>query len=186
MVGPQLHHREALLLQTTEGEGQADVVVEVAAGGQSVAYPRQDGGQHLLHRGLAVAAGDRHHPGTGGLAPERTEPPQPRSGVLHPQAGQGPAGAAVHQGAGGAGFGRLFQEVVAVETGTVQRHEEVAGPEAAAVAAHPAHLGVGAVQYRRQLPGQLAESEADHASSSSQRRTCSRSLNGCFRSPTCW
>ena len=58
MVGAHLDHRVAVFrVQAQQGQRHADIVVEVALGGQGRSTPSQDGGQHFLERGLAVATG---------------------------------------------------------------------------------------------------------------------------------
>ena len=52
--------------QAQQGERHADVVVEVAVGGQGALA--QQHGDHLFHGGLAGVAGDRHTRSTGNWA----------------------------------------------------------------------------------------------------------------------
>ena len=64
MVHAHLDHREAVrLAQPEQRERHADVVVEVSRRGEDrgarAAMRGEDRGEHFLHRGLAVAAGER-------------------------------------------------------------------------------------------------------------------------------
>ena len=89
MVHAELDHRGPVLApQAQQRERQADRVVEVAFGGEHVVGTEglaQDRREHLLHRGLAVAAhhhGERHlelRPPVGGEPPQRRQAdPPPR------------------------------------------------------------------------------------------------------------
>jgi hypothetical protein len=61
-VGAHLDHRAAVaVVQAQQRHGHTEVIVEIAARGQTRPALRQDGGQHLLDRGLAVAAGHADH-----------------------------------------------------------------------------------------------------------------------------
>ena len=75
--------------QLEQGERQADIVVEIANRGQhcvgAARCRAQDAGQHLLHRGLAVAAGYRHYWNSELGAPMRRQPPQREAGVFYNQ-----------------------------------------------------------------------------------------------------
>ena len=145
VVHAQLQHRHAVmhfgvLAQPQHLQGQADVVVEVAGGGERrVALPGlQDGPQHLGDGGLAIAARDRDHgqPQAGAPAPRQLLQGQP--GIGHLQARQATVGqATLGQRRRSAGGARLGQKVMRVEALAAQGHEQVARLQAAAVAVHP-------------------------------------------------
>lgn len=62
MVGSHLDDRMALVLfESQQRQRQADVVIEVAAGGERGSALAEDRGDHLLAGGLAVAACDADH-----------------------------------------------------------------------------------------------------------------------------
>ena len=90
MVGTQLHHRKLVLrLEAQQGERHAHLVVEVASGGQHFPFVAQDGGCHLLHRGLAAAAGNGQHFRVDALAHQLANTAQPLEAVGHHQLGDG-------------------------------------------------------------------------------------------------
>ena len=137
-------HRRAVpgvvvLAQPQQRQRHADVVVEVAGGGQhALAVPRsQDGGDHLRHRRLAVAAGDGDQRQVQARAPGRRQLLQGRQRVADAQTGQRRrAQPRLRQRGHGAGGLRLGEKGVAVETLATQRHEQVAGAQRAGVAVH--------------------------------------------------
>ena len=60
-VHAHLQHAHGVLIgQTQDGQGHAQIVVEVALGFQDVILLSQHAGDHVLGSGLAHAAGDRH------------------------------------------------------------------------------------------------------------------------------
>jgi len=60
-VGAHFHHGKAMRRrQPQQRQRHADVVVEIAAGGQTVTGLPEDRGRHLLGGGLAVAARHAH------------------------------------------------------------------------------------------------------------------------------
>ena len=62
VVHPHLQHADLVLaVQAEEGEGKAQLVVEVPLGFQHLVLLAQDGGHHVLGGGLAHAAGDADH-----------------------------------------------------------------------------------------------------------------------------
>ena len=134
--------------QAQQHQRQSDVVVEVAFGLQhgrvGAGFHPQDGRQHFLHRGLAVAAGDgddrnRETLAPGGGQPAKREPrvvdADGRVEFWRLRGVQHHAGCALLQGLGG--------ESAAVELFAAQRDEEIARLDAAAVGADTQHLGIG-------------------------------------------
>ncbi len=133
-----------VLAQAQQGQRHADVVVEVARGGEAaLAVPgAQDRADHLRDRGLAIAAGDGQQrqvqvapPGRGELLQrgQRVDDLQARQ----PGLGQ-PARGQRGDRAGGARGG---QEVVTVVALAGQRDEQVARAQRAAVAVHAVERG---------------------------------------------
>ena len=62
VVHPHLQHTDLVLAaQAEEGEGKAQLVVEVPLGFQHLVLLAQDGGHHVFGGGLAHTAGDAHH-----------------------------------------------------------------------------------------------------------------------------
>ena len=75
--------------QGKQGERQADMVVEIAGGGQHSRFAElaaQDGGQHFLHRGFAGRTGDAEHQRVHRFAPSGSQGLQRRQRVGHRQA----------------------------------------------------------------------------------------------------
>ena len=75
--------------QSKQGERQADVVVEIAGGGQHGRFAElvaQNGGQHLLHRGFAGRTGDAEHQRVYRFAPSGSQGLQRHQRVGHRQA----------------------------------------------------------------------------------------------------
>jgi len=140
-----------VLPQAQQRQRHADLVVEVALGGQHrrVAQPgAQDRRDHLRHRGLAVAAGDGNDGQVLLLAPGLRQQPQRRLRVGHQQPVQARLGqSALGQGRGGAAGLGLGQEVVGIEALAAQRDEQVARAQRAGV-------GVHAQQRRRRVADQ--------------------------------
>jgi hypothetical protein len=150
VVHAHLEHGEAVRrAQAQQHQRQADVVVEVAFGGEhrviTAGLDAQDRRQHFLDRGLAVAAGHRDQRNREVRAPGGGEPAEREAGVVDPKrvADFGRLRAIEHD-AGGALLQRLRAEGAAVEFFAAQRNEQVARADRAAVGRHPQHLCIGA------------------------------------------
>ena len=163
MVHAHLDHgRLVLLAQAEQGQWHADFIIQVAARGQARFFAkgrRQDGRNHLLDGGLAIAAGDANDGQVEAAAPEIGDAAQRDQGIGHhdgrylatvPACGQ----ALDHHG-GDATGGHLLKEVMGVETLAAQGDEQRAGLGAAAVGGNAVKNGVAhqlrAVQRRHQF-----------------------------------
>lgn len=121
--------------------------VERARAGVDPMLPAQDGGQHVLHGGLAVAAGDREEPAAEAPACLRGEAVERGERILDQD--QGLAGAerslAVnlrHQRRSSPLGQGLGGEAAAVEVRAHQAHEEIPGADAGAgIRGHPLTAG---------------------------------------------
>ena len=179
VTGAHLDHGEALVAQAAQGQGDADIVVQVAARRQHRPAAHQDRRDHLLERGLAVAAGNRDHPRSTAQTPLPSQVSQSTQRVVDLDRGQPGGGRARDQGSGGAAFLRDVQIVVAVKVGAAQRHEQLVALQGAGVSTHTVESAVVAAQlavdHLRQL-GQVQHAHADPSRSAI--RTWSISLNG--------
>ncbi len=168
---------------------QADLVVAVARVGVGLAGARQDAEQQGFHRGLAVAAGQRHHHGRPALLHAGGEFAQRFFGVGAQHLRQRAVHFALHEQGHGAAFERLGGVVVAVVALAAQRDEEAAGHHAAAVDAHGRELDVGAEVAAFDPAGGLGKRDRPHRPASracSRPRATCRSSNGCFTPATSW
>jgi hypothetical protein len=154
----------------------------------------QDGGDHLRHRGLAVAAGDRDQRQALPGAPGARQLHQCLAGVGHLQAGQGKRRERLlrhhRHRTGGQG---LRQKVVGVEALSLQRHEQVAALQGAGVGVHTAEAQLrvadqGAAQAPRaqRLKGLAKGPVHKPARSISAARACTRSSKGWRTPATSW
>src|SRR5690606_24586632 len=132
--------RAVLLAQAEDGQRHADFIVEVARSRQALLAAdrlREDGREHLLHRGLAVAAGDRDH--------QRVEPAPPATGKLaeraagighaqgrHPKSGDG----ALDHDRRGATLAGLGREIMRIEALAAQCDEQLAGAKRPRIGTH--------------------------------------------------
>ena len=184
VVGAHLHDRVAVrVVEGEEAEGHTDLVVQIAAGRGRGAGPGQDRQEHLLDRGLAVAARDRDQGDRKARPPQRRERTQRRQGVGHHEEREGGRDRPLHDGRGRAAFLGLGHELVAVVMRPAQGHEQLAGAEGAAVRATAREGHIGARYAPRQQAGEVRQTPADHdvpppAIAATMRRTTSRSLNG--------
>ena len=145
VVHAQLDHGHAVVgAQIEQGQGHANVVVQVALGGQGV-VPRmgtQDGRDHLGHGGLAVAAGHCDQRQTELRTPTRRQLAQSDACIGHHQRGQAVrcclcfARTLANHGHSALRLG-LGDELVAIKTLTTQSHKQVTCLQAAAVGVHP-------------------------------------------------
>jgi hypothetical protein len=145
VVHAQLDHGDAVrervvMPQAQERQRHADLVVEVALGGQrSITRPThvgaQDAGDHLRDRGLAVGAGDGDQRDAVLAAPAGGELAQGYSRIGHQQAGHG-AQATFGDGGHRAGRLRLGQKVRRVKALAAQGDKQVTGLQAAGVGVH--------------------------------------------------
>ena len=145
VVHAQLDHGHAVVgTQIEQGQGHANVVVQVALGGQGV-VPRmgtQDGRDHLGHGGLAVAAGHGDQRQTELHAPTRCQLAQGDACIGHHQRGQAVrrslcfARSLAHHRHRALRLG-LGDELVAIKALTTQSHKQVTCLQTAAVGVHP-------------------------------------------------
>ena len=91
MVHAHFDHAHAVrIAQAQQRERDTDVVVEVATRGKGSLCPQvrhQNGGDHFLGRGLAVAAGDGNQRALEATAPTARQHTQRPTGIGHPQRG---------------------------------------------------------------------------------------------------
>ena len=145
VVHAQFHHAHAVpdlvvLAHPQQGQRQADVVVQIALGGErsGAVASAQDGRDHLRHRGLAVAAGHRDQRQVETVPPCRGQRLQGRQRIGHLQATQARLGqTTLGQGRHRARLARCSQEVMGIKALAAQGHEQVAGLQAAGVGMHP-------------------------------------------------
>ena len=107
----------------SDGEGQADEVVEVSGRRVDAVAPRQQGGKHVLGGRLADGSGDAHHARAEAVAPPGGEVEHERGGVVGPHDRRAPllrgganplGGVNGHYDAAGAGLEGRRHERVAV------------------------------------------------------------------------
>ncbi|MDT4829024.1 hypothetical protein FQZ97_624320 [compost metagenome] len=145
MVHAQFEHGGPVLrTQAQQRQRHADIVVEVAGGGQAarLATPiGQHGRNHFLGRGFAVAAGHRDD-GQGKLrAPGRADTHQRHARVAQHQLRQAGAGYGMrHHGRARAARLGLVQIVVRVEVLAHQRHEQLSRADAPRIRGHALNL----------------------------------------------
>ena len=150
VVHAQLHDRNPMVsAQAQQGEGHPDVVVQVALGrqvGVARCIDLQDGGNHLRHRGLAIAACDCNQWQLKLRAPGTCQLAQRGLGVMHFNAGQTGGQPMRLQTAAADDRNRAFalrlmQERIGVKGVALQGHKQVAAGNAAGVGVHPCDGG---------------------------------------------
>ena len=139
MVHAHLDHAHAVgITQPQQRERNTDVVVEVAARGKGrlcAQVRHQNGGDHFLGRGLAVAAGDGNQRALEATAPAARQRTQRTAGIGHPQRGHTNAlGKHFGQHGGCTGVDGGVNESMAIEAVAAQRDVQVTG-------AHGARIG---------------------------------------------
>ena len=142
VVGAHLQHQEVLLPRLQQGQGQTDIIVEVAPGRPHSGRLGEDGGDHLFGSRLAIAPGEGHHPASKAIPVGGRQPPQGQAAILHLPLGQVDGqGALDHQGhgAGRPGGGGI---IVAIVTLAVQGDEQTTTQRLPAVDADPAKANV--------------------------------------------
>ncbi len=190
VVHAHLDHGGAMTgAQPQQHQRQADVVVEVADGGQhrfhrlqivATLMLAQDGGAHLLDRGLAIAAGDADQRQIELAPPVTGQAAQRQAGVGHAQQRQAPpvigGPGVIDHGGGGAMGQHVAHVVVTIEAFSVQRDEQFADGDRARVgrdADERVALRAGGA-----AGGLRGFEEIHHDNISRACRTCSRSENG--------
>jgi hypothetical protein len=153
VVHAHLDHRGAMrVAQPEQGQRHADVVVQVAAGGQyagvgTAEVGAQDGGAHFLDRGLAIAACDTQQGYRKAAAPGRRELPQRQARIVHGEQRQariGPRPARLDQRPGSPGGKHVAHVVVTIETFALERDEQHARSDSPRITPNRAAMGVGA------------------------------------------
>jgi len=126
-----------ILLHGQDGEGNADVIIQIALGGIGDMGGGEDGVYQLLRRGLPIAAGDGYKRDLELTAMVEGQPLQGGEHVFHEDElidGYAVAcGGFVDDGIGGALFQGLAGESVAIEAGAFQGKEKIALPELAGI-----------------------------------------------------
>ena len=142
MVGAELNHcRDMLRRQLQQGQRHAQVVIQVAPGGQhrAVKAGTQDAGEQLLDGGLAAGAGHRCQRRLERIAIERTQSPQRQAGIGHHQLRQIHLGNPPRDQGRHRALGRHIGKIVmAVEARSDQGDEQLAGLDGAAIGRHRA------------------------------------------------
>ena len=147
VVRAHFNHRIAVFVaQTQQGERHADVVVQVADGGQRLPARLQQALQDFFGAGFAVAAGDGEKLRLATGAAVACQRLQGGEGVGDDDLRQVYFGAVVGNDSGNrAAFLRRGQEVFAAEVRAMQGDEEFARAQATAVGADVARLKIGAM-----------------------------------------
>ena len=162
VVHAHLDHGEVMALaQLEQRERHADVVVEIALGREDLlaraGVHRQDRRQHFLDGRLAVAAREADDRQREGRAPAGGEAAECHAGVGDYDLAQRARRRARDQGCGRPKLHRTLDERMAIEALALQRHEEVARRDVAAVGGHARDLHVRATHLARHEPGGLAQ-----------------------------
>ena len=194
-VGTHFDHREAVLRpQPQQRQWDTHRIVQIGAGNQAWPLQGENGAEHLLHRGLALAAGDGEHGGARAPAVGVRDPRQRQPGIGHPQLGQVRIAEAADHGGAGAAAQRLGHERVAVEILPRQGEEQLALAQAAGVGANRAETDVAAAQFaaefrakggQRHLADQVSTPADCRARRESAARATSASLKRRISVPIC-
>ena len=172
-------HGELRVLRRVEhGQRQADLVVAIARVAVGAAGSREHAGDQRLHRGLAIAAGERDHDRGASLLHASGDLAQRFLGVGAEHARQLGLHVAMQQQRGGAVGGGLRGEIVAVEVLAAQRHEQRARRQLAAVGGDGLDRGVGAQVPAFGPGGELRERDRPHARASSSSFATLKSSKG--------
>ena len=146
MVGPHLQNQKILLSRLQQGQGQTDVVVQVTPRRPYPARLAEDGGDHLLGGGLAVAAGQGDDAAGEAVAMGGGQLAEGQAGVRDLPLGQiDGQGSLDHEGSGALVTG-AGGEVMAIVALARQGHEETAAQVLAAVDTHATKACVGTQQ----------------------------------------
>ncbi len=134
-------------LETQQSQRHADVIVQVAPGGQAGTRLREDGRGHLLRGGLAVAAGDADDRDGELIPPRVTECLESQLRVGYDNLRQRNILHGVNDRAGRARGVRRVDEFVRVEAGAPERHEQLTPREGSGVARNAKEGLVGPLQH---------------------------------------
>ena len=153
MVHAHLDHTHAVgITQAQQRERDTDVVVEVAARGKGslcAQVRHQNGGDHFLGRGLAVAAGDGNQRALETTTPAARQRTQRTAGIGHPQRGHANAlGEHFGQHGGRAGIDGGIDEGVAIEAITAQCDVQVPRAHAARIGGNAGETLGAAAEHR--------------------------------------
>ena len=169
-----------LRFQAQQGERYPHLVVEVAGGGQHLPFVAQDGGRHLLHRGLATAAGDGQHFRIDALTHQLAEQPQPLEAVGHHQLGHGQRQFTLHQQGGCPGGNGLLTKIMGIETLATQGDKQGSATQSAGIGTDCGDLTIFTNQTGIERLRQVGKPEGHHVNDSNNvckaAATVSRSL----------
>ena len=188
-----LQHGEfGVLGQGQYGQGQADLVVEIADGHVGTTVALQDRGGQGLDGGLAIGSGDADHAGTALGAHGAGEVAQRQQRVAHQDLRQINLDPSADQSRGGAALARLCHEGMRVVRFAHQGNEELAATQRACIGGHTAHHAVGADQPSVGEGGDVGQTQGGHAWPSAAARAASalrattRSSKGSLRPAISW
>ena len=161
MVHAHLDHTHAVrIAEPQQRERHADVVVEVAPRGKGslcAQVRHQNGGDHFLGRGLAVAAGDGNQRALETTTPAARQRTQRTAGIGHPQRGHANAlGEHFGQHGGRTGVDGSVNESMAIEAVAAQRDVQVTGAYGARIGGD-AGEALGAVAEHRDIGQPLVD-----------------------------
>ena len=177
------HGHTVRIAQAQQRQRHANVVIQIALRGEGgiACCGTQDGRNHLRHGRLAVAAGHGNQRQRELRAPADGELAQRLLAVGHfqtaPTHGRQLAGLA--HGRHGAGFTRLREEAVGIETLALEGNEQVTGLQRARIGMHALHGG-GAIAHQnglRQPPGCLIQRHHRGAHAVAPSRACCTRLS---------
>ena len=171
MVRSELDHCGAVPgIDAAQRERDADLVVEIAAGGGDRARSPEDRGDHVLDRGLAVAPGDPDQEKVAEAAPPRRgEPAERLHRIAREDEGDRIVRHPLDQDRDGAAPTGVADEVMPVESRPAHRDEQRAGDGRTRIGADPVKYDVLARRLQTERCGRFAEAHPDHRHASSAR-----------------
>ena len=180
MVRTEFHHGGAVLVvELAQRERNADLVVEVAAGRGNGAPGPQNRGDHLLDRGLAVAAGDADQNQVAeAIPPRRGQLSEGANRIGHENERNGDIRRTLDQGRHRPSPAGALDEFVPVEGRTAHRDEQRARRNRARVGTDALKRDILAHRSPTERRGGFAETHPDHRQTSSACPATAASLNG--------
>ena len=180
MIRSELDHRRAMPgIEVAQRERDADLVVEVAAGGGDRTRGPEDRGGHFLDRRLAVAPGDPDQEQIAeAVPPRRGEVAECPHRIAREDERHRIARYTFDQERRRAAPPRVADEVVTIESRPAHGNEQRAPGGGTRVGADPVKHDVPPGRPETERRGRFAEVHPDHRHASNARRAAAVSLNG--------